>query len=335
MTNPNPNSLSILKDLSTLAELYTLANDLTKAEALYVKILQLEKARIPSEEGMACNALAEFYLNHCLRTKAKLAEELFQEALLKTPEEESLDTITILHNLANLYLTSEDVGFNFTRTKTPEERYDIAEKHLARAAKIVDTLGDAAQSKVSDCLSNSAALSYARYCQTKAEGVVSEDSAESVEEGNLTSKEERLVDIAYAENLLLQALELNQAEDSSDILTRLGLVCQIQEKYEIAETYLIKALTLRQALYEPNHPKIIASVRNLANLIEAQGRNIDAAEMLSEAKTDEINYRKTKQELIAPAVYKLIYKCKYQGEPDLANFLESISAMFSEFTVLS
>ncbi|MBD3297985.1 MAG: tetratricopeptide repeat protein [candidate division Zixibacteria bacterium] len=80
----------------------------------------------------------------------------------------------------------------------------------------------------------------------------------------------------------IQAIEhaMNQADlsdtDRAGYLSLIGSVHDVQGEYDRAEQYYRRALEIEEQLYGPNHPEMLSTLGNLAELCRATGRLTEA-----------------------------------------------------------
>jgi hypothetical protein len=88
-------------------------------------------------------------------------------------------------------------------------------------------------------------------------------------------------DYASAERLLREAVLLQETSlgplhpDVANTLNNLGVVCERLEKPVEAEEYFRRACAIAAAVFEPDHPFVITSRKNLEDFCAARGRTVD------------------------------------------------------------
>lgn len=88
-------------------------------------------------------------------------------------------------------------------------------------------------------------------------------------------------DYASAEHLLREAARLQEATlgpfhpDLANTLNNLGVVCEITEKPDAAESCFRRAWTIATAALPPDHPFVATSRRNLEDFCAARGRPVE------------------------------------------------------------
>jgi len=95
-------------------------------------------------------------------------------------------------------------------------------------------------------------------------------------------------DYEEAEKLLQASLNITKNFEKTDYrltitYSNLGLINQIQKKYDRAETYYTKSLNIKKQTLPPNDPSIGREINNLATIMVAQGKYFEAEELIKEA----------------------------------------------------
>jgi hypothetical protein len=77
-----------------------------------------------------------------------------------------------------------------------------------------------------------------------------------------------------------ESVEGKEGKDLSCALHNLATLFHVQRKYDDAETYYQRGMTMKQRLFGPNHPETLSILKSYANLLksthrEEQARHLD------------------------------------------------------------
>lgn len=262
--------------------------------ATYLKLYQIERARLLSERGSLTTDHPEpvtvtfflaFQTAYYLQSRAQYAaaEPLYQQAVRirnQTPGPHHPDVADSLYYLADLY--------------TKWSKYTEAEPLYQQAVRILEQQLGPEHPQLATPLNNLAILYFEKGEYAKAEPLFYQamriwQRTLGPEHPRFASSLNNLANLSVmrgkyteAESLYQQAVHIREQTlgsehpKTADTLTNLAALYLEQDKYAEAEPLFQRALRIREQHLGPEHPDTIEVMHDLAQHLEAQSNNEEA-----------------------------------------------------------